>query len=361
MADDARAQTLLAHLIPRFAHPENVAVDALGHIFSSSAAARGALTDLLHDAGADVGSIAGVTTQATGDDGERPDLAAVDNQGTERLLIEAKFWAGLTENQPVAYLERLPTDEPSALLVIAPEARRVSLWAELRELVDGADGLDWRDASRTPDQPCADVGGAKRLVFTSWAGLLTRMATRASVALDTDAELDIRQLRGLADRMDEDAFLPLRSEELAHEFARRLLDFQRLFEDARQSAADRGIARPVRQEGSSGTFRGQRVRIAGARAWFGIRYDLWARRRTTPLWLRFFEWEDDPDPVDVPFSEARRSLAPLTTSDPPGLFEDGADLLVPIMLPTGVEYDDVLESILQRLAEIASLLASGAQ
>jgi hypothetical protein len=27
--------------------------------------------------------------------------------GDERLFIENKFWAGLTENQPAGYLERL--------------------------------------------------------------------------------------------------------------------------------------------------------------------------------------------------------------------------------------------------------------
>ena len=37
--------------------------------------------------------------------------------------MEAKFWAGLTENQPNACLARLPLDERSAvLLFVAPEA-----------------------------------------------------------------------------------------------------------------------------------------------------------------------------------------------------------------------------------------------
>ena len=34
------------------------------------------------------------------EDGARPDLARVDQDGEDRVLIEAKFWAGLTENQP---------------------------------------------------------------------------------------------------------------------------------------------------------------------------------------------------------------------------------------------------------------------
>jgi hypothetical protein len=32
----------------------------------------------------------------------RPDLVATDDLGSERLIIEAKFWANLTGNQPSA-------------------------------------------------------------------------------------------------------------------------------------------------------------------------------------------------------------------------------------------------------------------
>lgn len=46
----------------------------------------------------------------------------------ERLLVELKFWAGLTDNQPVAYLKKLPTDCHSALLEVAPARRIESLW-----------------------------------------------------------------------------------------------------------------------------------------------------------------------------------------------------------------------------------------
>ena len=84
---------------------ENVAVEALGHILSGSEAARSALSDVLNAGGAQVGQIAQVRTQVTGKDGERPDLVAFDQDGEKRVLIEAKFWAGLTESQPVVYLQ----------------------------------------------------------------------------------------------------------------------------------------------------------------------------------------------------------------------------------------------------------------
>ena len=93
-------QTLLAHIALKLAsHPENIAVEALGHILSTSPAAVRALEDVLQTGDAEVGEIAQVQTQANDEEGSRPDLAGRNADGTERVLIEAKFWAGLTERR----------------------------------------------------------------------------------------------------------------------------------------------------------------------------------------------------------------------------------------------------------------------
>ena len=119
MADQ---QTLLAHLALKLApHPENIAVEALGHILSTSPAAIRALEDVLRNGSAEIGEIVRVQTQSSNEEGSRPDLAGLAADGTKRLLIEAKFWAGLTNNQPVKYLEDLlKQDQPSVLLFVAP-------------------------------------------------------------------------------------------------------------------------------------------------------------------------------------------------------------------------------------------------
>ena len=127
--------TLFAHIAPRLTDRiEDVAVDALGHILSQSESARNALAEMLRAGGIEVGSIDSVQTQVIGEEGERPDLVGFDDDGTERVLIEAKFWAGLTQNQPNHYLERLERKShgrPAALLFVAPAARLETLWPEL--------------------------------------------------------------------------------------------------------------------------------------------------------------------------------------------------------------------------------------
>ena len=48
---------------------------------------------------------------------ERLDLVVFDKRGSERVLIEVKFWAGLTSKQPEEYLERLPRNGDPAVLL----------------------------------------------------------------------------------------------------------------------------------------------------------------------------------------------------------------------------------------------------
>ena len=94
-------QTLLAHLSGKFSHqPELVATEALGHILSSSEPSREALRGILQANGLDIGTISSIQTEVIGDEGERPDLVCSDRAGEERLLIEAKFWAGLPSTNP---------------------------------------------------------------------------------------------------------------------------------------------------------------------------------------------------------------------------------------------------------------------
>ena len=65
------------------------------------------------------------------DDQAIPDLVGNTQDGVQVLVVEAKFWAGLTANQPVTYLKRLPAERPGLLLFIAPEDRADNLWDAL--------------------------------------------------------------------------------------------------------------------------------------------------------------------------------------------------------------------------------------
>ena len=197
MADN---NTLLSSIAQRFTNDlEDVATEALSFILSRSPAARSALSDLLGD---DRGPLPIEKTQTWLADayGAIPDLACFDQADDLVALIESKFWAPLTPNQPVTYWQGLPVDRPAVLLFLAP-ANRVdegSLWAELEgRLRDKGHELgparNWGCviAARAPvDQ--------RRLMLTSWESLLSKMAQRTKEYSDVQACFEIAELQGLA-------------------------------------------------------------------------------------------------------------------------------------------------------------------
>ena len=346
----AESWTLLADLIPRLTNRiEDSAVEALGFILKESQASLAALNSLVRTGGVIMPEIVRVRTQVSGDEGTRPDLVGFDAEGKERLLIEAKFWAGLTDNQPNAYLARLPDDSPAALLFVAPEARIPALWPELEHRVGKK--LESADSGDGIHSAIVD-SAAKRLLIVSWARLLSRMSERVKeVHEDPGVQAGIQQLLGLTRRMDDDQPLPLHQEEFAPHFARRVRDYMRLVDESTERCAGEQWLSTERCAGeqwlSSGHHGSERawygycrdLTFAGTAARFGIRWTLWLENGTTPLWLQIHS--------ESVFNQMRDKL-PAS----PG------DRWIPIYLKTGVEYSVVLEDVVRQLKAICDAVTA---
>ena len=238
--------TLFAHIAPWLTDRiEDVAVEALGYILSNSAEARKALADTLKEGNLEVGPIDRVETWETGSEGEIPDLVCFDDKGQKQVLIEAKFWADLTKNQPNQYLKQLLEDRqdgPAALLFVAPKARLDLLWPELCERAKGEFTVTSISNSGPVRSATIEID-SHHLQLTSWATLLESMETAACGVDDNVATADIRQLRGLTDRMDGDAYLPLHPEDLASVSGQQMLDVAQLVDDATDHAKRAGVGR----------------------------------------------------------------------------------------------------------------------
>jgi len=201
------AQSLLAHLYSHIrGSQEDVATLSLQYILSQSEELRYGFNRLigskLH---VDVSDVAKYYCQATGDNQERPDLSGKNNLGQEQVLCEAKFYAGLTENQPLAYLERLRTENGKGLLFICPDARITSLWAKLQERC-------FECTVQEIDKTCVLVNGISMAII-SWNEILTELQ-RIAVASVPESLSDLNQLDGYCKEMDMEAFIPFSSEEL---------------------------------------------------------------------------------------------------------------------------------------------------
>ena len=311
--------SLFAHIVPLYGKTELVATEALRYILQQSEAARKALEDMVRTGGARIGTLTRFETEVSGEEGERVDLVCFDRNGTKRLLIEAKFWAGLTDNQPNTYIDGLPEHGHSALLFVAPAQRIETLWPELCRRAEANHTLS--ALSESGDLRCVAIDGSDRkMMLTSWRAVLMQMETQANIAGYASTVRDIEQLRGLTERMDSDAFLPIHSDELGQDFPRRMLNLVQLIDDATQRAITNDWADIDGMRAAPQWYGfGRNLRLNGVSAWFGIDFRYWSGQGESPIWIHSQDgkWSD------------------------------------PIYLRTSVEYPEVLYFMVEQLNVIA--------
>ena len=230
--------TLLAYLVSSFpGNTENIATEVLKHIFKNWDASVVALNDIAQSGVRGIKPIETVKWQIVHPDGTKPDLVGFDEEGKERVLIEVKFWAELTPNQPNGYLTRLPDDGPAALIFLAPEERIQSLWPQLRGRVTPHYG---DSAVIDSERKCVRIGDTQRhLMIVSWGSLLDSIATRTSDYGESGAETEVRQLRTLARYADRGAMKPIQEGE---EFGAQYEENMRLYKRLIDAATERGIS-----------------------------------------------------------------------------------------------------------------------
>ncbi len=344
MADN---DTLMAYLVPRLTGGvEDAATEALAYILNKSEGAMAALNDLLRLDGFDVELVARVRTQVSYEDGCIPDMAGYDEDGRTRLLVESKFWAAFGDGQVRQYAQHLDQPGPAVLLIIGPEVRRQTLWAEAKQQmsevgelkdIDSQTGVNRGSVDRL--KPC---DSRLHLMIVSWVGLLDRIANHAGDAAVLE---DVRQLRGLAQRQDEEGFLPLHADELSPDIGRRMIWYNQIVDDAVYA---RGLPQKwMNVEGvtSGGGKNGytRYFRFSGVDPAFGlgVNYSLWARNGDSPVWLGLYydHWSK------VNIHAVGRKLSEEVVE---------ADWFrwVPVHLKTGVEYDAVLDDVAAQLKRI---------
>ena len=339
------ADSVLAHLALRLAaHPENIATEALAYVLGRSGHACRALASSIATVGFSVADDVRYVTQAREDSGGQPDLAATRPDGTLQLLVEAKFWAGLTENQPLGYLRMLPAS-PSLLLFVAPARRMETLWPEItRRAANFAIG----GAIATPRATLRSQRfGPHHLALTSWTDLLSQILTATDAAGEAETSADVRQLLALCEQMDADAFLPFLSDELTSSIGRRIIQFGDLASDLTQALVDKGLAnvKGMRASGANGWF-GRYLLLRGHGAFLHFSAWRWANWGESPLWLEVKspQWKVSAE-VSARLAEAS---IPFRES------ESGAQ--VPLVLPLGVERDKVMAAALLQLERVAQCL-----
>ena len=323
--------SLMAYLVPRLTNQvENAATDALAYILNRSAESMQALNDLLREGGFAIEPIARVETQVTYEDGSRPDMAGYDARQLKRLLVEVKFWHALTDDQASGYARQFDSPGPAVLMFIAPESRVPSLWAGIARQLGNQGVLEHiasdrgTERAKVVDECLAKNGVDLHVALVSWARLLDWLDV---VVGDDDVRSDIRQLRGLAQAQDLQAFLPIHSQELGPNLGNRLVWYTQLVDDVIHRGVDKAWMDIKGLQARSQWYGyGRYFRFVGVEGycWFGVNFERWAYYGDTPLWLHRFD--------------GNQSLG-----------------WTPIYPKLGVEYHEVLDDVVSKLRAEAAV------
>lgn len=338
--------SLLGYLIPRIAsnREEPAATQALSYLLKESTDLAQVFVDTVGRAGITTftpGRIAAEEQHA----GHFPDLTIRDTDGVIRILVENKFWAGLTDAQPVAYLEALPRETSSVLVFIVPHQRMHVLWGELKDkCVHNAvefgtetvtDAVTWARA------------GHRALAITSWKHVLGTLEQAAMDGGYTALRQDIVQLRGLTDRMNAGEFLPLDEKEVTNTaVAHRLVNYSELIEEIVGHLERDGIAstkglRPTHGYTSAGRYLSMHGKFG---LWIGVDLIAWRDWGITPLWSKHY--------LNQYFSGVEGKVRQAEQ-----LFDDAHEadgcLYIPIRLTTGADRDRVIDDAVRQMRGIA--------
>ena len=309
--------SLLSHIATKFIKEyENAANSSIAYLLNEYPAALRTLQNYLG-----VNKIPNnfETELATAQNG-RLDTAGKDDNGKVSLIIEGKFWANLTDNQPVGYLSEL--DNNGILLFLAPDRRLESLKHEINKRTIIED---------------------KRVQYISWNSLLTLIENENNKNFDPQLSSDLTQLKELCKRMDEEGMPPLSNSDLSPMNGRINFQFADLIDDCNklmrqwEESDFKGLKTTSSKDGYGFYF------IAfnfGCQLSFS-NHDWYNKKSQTPYYL--YIWDKN-------FNEDKDIYHFLNTFDKENAYDDFASYA--ITLKTGMDKKEIVNHLVDQSKEV---------
>ena len=154
--------------------------------------------------------------------------------------------------------------------------------------------------------------------------------------------------------MDEEAFLPIRSEELTSDLGTRIIQYCEIVDEiANTLVAEKIASKKGLRASSSGGAYWQYMLIYGHGCRLQFNPVFWKSLRATPIWfgikkVAVKQW--------VFARETKEKLVRLEMEEPTRLFQIYDELLIPLYIPTNVEKADVVTSLLTQLYEVIDVM-----
>lgn len=282
-------------------------------------------------------------TQVTSDlDESRPDIILQESPST--IIIEAKFWAGLTDSQPIGYLERIHGE--GNLIFLVPSRRINSIRIEIKNKLEN-ENVD----AKMIDSHFV-IKENLTIEFITWRGVINTLLSSPNSSLDSN----LIQLKGLIDMMEENPdFVPFTNEIFTPSAALQRDHLINIIDETIEGNPKLFSTKNLTHGG--GKFKYLRFfKYQNKAPGFGMySSELWMEY-DTPVWIGFYKhsWDGDKK-MDNPFFP--KVLEALINSQIQFITKklDSYDsILVPIYVPLNVEKSQVLFEFQKQIQTIAS-------
>jgi hypothetical protein len=258
---------------------EDIASEGLTYVLQRSLTARQVLNKIIQvDSGLAFEDI-NYSTQNIGEKLERPDISGIDKSGKEVIILEAKFWASLTDNQPVEYLRRL--GDNSVLMFITPTLRVRPIFNEIQMRLTQA-GINF-----IPDNANHSFSlNNQKLIVKTWNEILQAIRLQLAQANEQTLLSDIDQVIGLCETIDNNSFQPYQSEDFSPNIAKKINSYYDLTDKVIDELKKRGLADTSYLNAAPQKYGYTRYFKMGTMGLsLNVRFDFWEKIADTPFWL----------------------------------------------------------------------------
>jgi hypothetical protein len=334
----------LAYIAWRYGRKkEDIGTDVMAYLLTKPSAKR-ALRKLLGNLGwPHLPSAFEVKPRKKGEKGI-PDLALFGRQtGDREVIIENKFWSGLTSHQPCAYLDQVSGSNGLVLFVV-PRKRRQPIWDKVQDRCEAAQ----RPVDTAGHRFIGETKG-QYIAVTTWEEMVDHLDKHTRE--NRELSVFVHQLRSLCEMAQKDEIAPLDPAVLSDDHVgKAVYDYIRLAELIAETAEGEGLIylQKKQEKGAIGTgWSGKYGEIQGYRAWIGFDARTWATYGKSPIWIEF----DDKSEIEIHLRGTFEML-----KKPFIFFEDDPMLIVPILLTPKVDQDFLVEQALTQIRKIYSAL-----
>ncbi len=331
---------------------EDVATDALTYVLKHSSSAKDALRSFLNERIADLlPPHFSVETRFDTQSHGIPDIVLRDGN-VPRVIIEAKFSAGLTSNQPVGYLNYLENERqdenPTLLAFLVPESKL----AHYREEVEARCAhmpVSWQVSYRTHLRSFIHI--------MTWTEMLQIL--KNGTASKPEFGMFLQDLERMCQLAEPDDYRPLSGEEIS-QLTRQdspLASRMRNFMDLASEIAKRSFGSSQKEWSKYNnawgpTWSGTYGSIAGIQAWIGVDATAWSEWGVSPIWLQLIGKNK--------LGQIEGLLLSLRSDIGYFFHPNGEQLGIPIRLGTGLR-DEVLEQCCSQVTRLEQLFTQNSK